>query len=273
MRISSFVSGTLAVCAAAMLVGCGGGNGGPLSPSPAGPSTALRMVTAERTRPSHRYDVLYSFKGGSSDGDFPFAGLINVKGRLYGTTYSGGANGDGTVFSITQSGKETVLYSFGAGSNDGIYPLASLINVKDTLYSTTYEGGSNDDGTVFAITRSGKETVPHTFGFTKDGSGPRAGLLNVKGALYGTTYRGGRNGGGTVFSITTSGKETVLHSFKGGSRDGEYPNAGLIDVGGTLYGTTYGGGAYDDGTVFSIATSGKATVLPSFGMTGDGEYL
>jgi uncharacterized repeat protein (TIGR03803 family) len=55
-------------------------------------------------------------------------------------------------------------------------------------------------------------------------------------------------------------------------RDGEYPNAGLINVNNTLYGTTYGGGAYDDGTVFSITTSGKTTVLHSFGMTGDGEY-
>ena len=322
MRISPLDSGTLAVCAAALLAGCGGGSGGLLSASPAGPSTALRVTTAEQTRPSHRYDVLYSFKGGSGDGAYPEAALVNVKGKFYGTTYGGGANGDGTVFTITKfgtetvlysfegggdanlpeaglinvnrtlygttygggkdgdgtvfaittSGKETVLHSFGAESNDGIYPIASLINVKGTLYSTTYEGGKNADGTLFMITPSGKETVLHSFGTgPRDGSGPRAGLLNVKGKLYGTTSRGGRDGYGTVFAITPSGTEIVLHNFKG-IPDGEYPYAGLINVNGTLYGTTYFGGAYDDGTVFSITASGKVTVLHSFGMTGDGEY-
>ncbi|MFZ0573137.1 MAG: choice-of-anchor tandem repeat GloVer-containing protein, partial [Candidatus Cybelea sp.] len=82
---------------------------------------------------------------------------------------------------------------------------------------------------------------------------PYAGLINVNGTLYGTTYEGGgANGGGTVFAITTSGKETLLHSFTG-SGDGEYPIAGLIDVGGTLYGTTPAGGANDGGTVFALS--------------------
>ena len=90
-------------------------------------------------------------------------------------------------------------------------------------------------------------------GGSKDGAYPEAGLLNVNGTLYGTTYEGGgATGGGTVFAITTSGKETLLHSFTG-SGDGEYPNAGLIDVSGTLYGTTADGGANDGGTVFLLS--------------------
>ncbi|MGA8326822.1 MAG: choice-of-anchor tandem repeat GloVer-containing protein, partial [Candidatus Cybelea sp.] len=56
---------------------------------------------------------------------------------------------------------------------------------------------------------------------------------------------------GTVFSVTTSGTETVLHSF-GGSGDGAHPDASLLNVNGTLYGTTGGGGAHGDGTVFSL---------------------
>ncbi|MGA8663367.1 MAG: choice-of-anchor tandem repeat GloVer-containing protein, partial [Candidatus Cybelea sp.] len=145
MRISPLDSGTLAVCAAAMLAG----SGGLLSPSPAGPSTALRVTIAEQTRPSHRYDVLYSFKGGSSDGAYPEAALVNVKGKFYGTTYGGGANGDGTVFAITKFGTETVLYSFEDGG-DANLPEAGLINVNRTLYGTTYGGGKDGDGTVFA---------------------------------------------------------------------------------------------------------------------------
>jgi uncharacterized repeat protein (TIGR03803 family) len=95
--------------------------------------------------------VLYSFKGGSEDGEYPEAGLINVKGTLYGTTYDGGANGDGTVFAITTSGAETVLHSFKGGSGDGEDPEAGLLNVKGTLYGTTFEGGANGDGTVFSL--------------------------------------------------------------------------------------------------------------------------
>jgi hypothetical protein len=68
----------------------------PLSSSPAGPSTALRVTTAERSPERHTYRVLHSF-GGSGDGKTPFAGLLDVKGMLYGTTAKGGANNDGAV--------------------------------------------------------------------------------------------------------------------------------------------------------------------------------
>jgi len=200
--------------------------------------------------------VLYSFKGG--DGSSPYAGLLNVKGTLYGTTYDGGASNYGTVFSITTSGTETVLHSFKGGSGDGESPLAGLINVKGTLYGTTFTGGVDGfDGTVFKITPSGTETLLYSFkgntGTALDGERPQAGLINLKGTLYGTTYNGGASNYGTVFSITTSGTETVLYSFKGGSGDGESPLAGLINVKGTLYGTTLEGGASRGyGTVFSI---------------------
>ena len=87
----------------------------------------------------------------------------------------------------------------------------------------------------------------------------------MNGTLYGTTYKGGIHGLGTVFSIGTSGAEQVLHSFAGGS-DGASPLAGLIDVHGTLYGTTTGlPGSSGDGTVFSISTTGTEHVLHNFG--------
>ncbi len=202
--------------------------------------------------------VVYSFKGAPKHGHggFPYAGLIQAAGRLYGTTESGGANDEGTVFSITPAGTETVLHSFG-GAGDGEHPEAGLVNVNGTLYGTTTKGGANDDGTVFLMTPSGTEKVLHSFGGSGDGVQPQAGLVNMKGTLYGTTFEGGKYlcgsqvACGTVFAMTRLGKETVLHSFSGGT-DGARPAAALINVKGTLYGTTEQGGTDNGGTVFSL---------------------
>jgi uncharacterized repeat protein (TIGR03803 family) len=230
--------------------------------------------------------VLHSFGGGGSygsgaDGAFPFAGLINVKGTLYGTTEEGGTHGLGTVFSITPDGTEKVLYSFSYGS-DGRSPQAPLTELNGTLYGTTPSGGNLNGGTVFSITTRGVEKVLHRFGPGADGAYPNAGLTDVNGTLYGTTEGGGshycgRPYGrcGTVFSITPGGREVLLHSFAGGS-DGAYPQAALIDVNGTLYGTTAAGGAWGSarvpgqGTIFSISTSGAENVVHSFAKGSDG---
>jgi uncharacterized repeat protein (TIGR03803 family) len=216
--------------------------------------------------------VLHNF-GGTPDGNFPYAGLVDMNGTLYGTTANGGTYGYGTVFSITTGGTETVLHSFGYGS-DGAQPMAALIAVHGNLYGTTLYGGyascsaSTDGcGTVFRISPSGEERVLHIFQGKTDGLFPLAGLLDVKGTLYGTTVGGG-DGGGTVFSITPAGKETVLYSFPEVA-DGSGPEASLIDVKGTLYGTTEGGGSADWGTVFSVSETGtNERVLHSFSDSG-----
>jgi uncharacterized repeat protein (TIGR03803 family) len=321
---------------AAVVAGCGSGSV-PLSPSPAGPSTSLRMTGAQRARVRAAYSLLYSFKSGLTgdgrdphagplikvngvlygttvygggkcparcyggtvfaittsgsekvlysfetspkhDGKNPRSGVVDVAGTLYGTTVKGGATSCycGTAFKVTLSGAETVLHSF-AGEPDGFGPEYGLLDVGDTLYGITARGGANNDGTVFTITTSGKERVLHSFGsFAGDGVLPQSALINVKGTLYGTTFNGGANcssigGCGTVFKLTPSGTETVIYSFKGGKADGKSPaQAPLLDVNGTLYGTTEYGGTRNRGTVFSITTAGKETVLHSFGRSGDG---
>ncbi len=210
--------------------------------------------------------VLHDFSG-TPDGNFPYAGLVDMNGTLYGTTANGGTYGYGTVFSITTGGTETVLHSFGYGS-DGAQPMAGLVAVKGTLYGTTQQGGTDDLGTVFRISPSGKEQVLHSFtGYPDDGEYPVAALLDAKGTLYGTTESGGA-GGGAIFSITPAGKETMLYNFPEVA-DGTAPEASLIDVKGTLYSTTAGGGSADWGTVFSISKSGtNERVLHSFSDSG-----
>ena len=222
--------------------------------------------------------VLHDFRKNGSDGEYPHSGLIDIRGTLYGTTKSGGAYGSGTVFSITTTGTEKVLYSFG-GSGDGAEPYAGLVEVKGTLYGTTQFGGktcgSTTCGTVFSVSTTGQERVLYEFAGGSDGANPVAGLIDVNGALYGTTFNGGLCssnifGCGTVFSVTTTGTEKVLHSFGKGD-DGVSPAAGLVDVNGVLYGTTLAAGCCW-GTVFSVTTAGKERVLHTFRGSSGGYF-
>jgi uncharacterized repeat protein (TIGR03803 family) len=234
--------------------------------------------TAFSMTPSGIETVLHSFGGGSADGTTPLASLLNGTSTVYGTTQSGGANNAGTIFAISKStGRETLLHSFGGGSGDGAGPeyakLVTLSGTNGTMYGTTRAGGAHNEGTVYSIKPSGAETVIHSFGSgSGEGTNPYAGVIAVNGTLYGTTLNGGAYGQGTVYSITTgsSSVETVLHSFGGGSGEGASPYGGLLDVNGTLYGTTSSGGANGQGTVYSITTYGTYAVLWSFGGQSDG---
>jgi len=253
---TSFVSGLLSSLIAFGLVACGGG------------SSSLSTA---------RYAVLYSFGSNSSDGATPEAGLIQGSdGNLYGTTSNGGANGGGTVFSVSpSSGTETVLYSFAGDRTDGGDPQAELLQGSDgDLYGTTYTGGAHGDGTIFKVSpTSGAETV--LFSFSGGSSELASGLIQGSdGNLYGTTFFGGSNNDGTIFMfLPSSGAETVLYSFTFGSSDGANPTAGVIQGSdGNLYGTTPAGGAYGNGTIFKVSpSSGIETVLYSFeGGSSDG---
>ncbi len=229
--------------------------------------------------------ILHSF-GVPPDGEYPEAGLImDTNGNFFGTTAHGGTAGYGTVFELakgTNSYTETILHSFGSGT-DGQNPRAGLImDANGNLYGTTSNGGTAGYGTVFELAPSNgsyTETVLHSFGATPDGQYPEAGLImDASGNLYGTTSDGGTAGGyGTVFELAKGASgytETVLHSFGSGT-DGQYPEAGFImDASGNLYGTTYQGGSSGYGTVFELvkgASGYTETVLNSFTGT-NGQY-
>jgi uncharacterized repeat protein (TIGR03803 family) len=209
--------------------------------------------------------TLASFDG--TNGSEAYAALVmDAAGNLYGTTYSDDNDGDGTVFEVGKgSGTITTLASF--SSTSGSNPYAGLIiSAAGNLYGTTYSGGANGGGTVFEVVKgSGTITTLASFNGT-NGSNTQAGLImDAGGNLYGTTFGGGAYGDGTVFEVASgSGTITTLALFNGAN--GFNPIGNLVmDVGGNLYGTTYSGGAYGDGTVFEVASgSGTITTLASF---------
>jgi uncharacterized repeat protein (TIGR03803 family) len=185
-------------------------------------------------------------------------------GNLYGTTYSGGTNGNygyGTVFRISPSGSYTSLYSFGSYPSDGTGPYAGLVQGSDgNLYGTTSGGGTHGEGTVFRISPSGSYASLYSFGsYPYDGYGPNGLVQGSDGNLYGTTGVGGTTtnycprGCGTVFRINPSGTYTTLYWFGSSSINGLNPLAVLVQGSdGNFFGTTHGGGTTGFGTVFKL---------------------
>jgi uncharacterized repeat protein (TIGR03803 family) len=215
------------------------------------------------------FTLVYSFAGGHGDGAQPYHSLIqNSAGAFVGTTLAGGASLGGTVFEITPSGTESILYSFAST------PWAGVIQGSDgNYYGTTAGGGTNGRGTIFELTPSGTETV--LYSFPANGSEPYCGVIQSGGNFYGTTGANGASDDGTVFEFASGGTETVLHTFpKVANGDGQTPYAGLIQGSdGNFYGTTYDGGSSGFGTVFKMTPGGTETILYSFaGGSSDGAY-
>lgn len=188
------------------------------------------------------------------------------------------------VAAASASAGETILHTFNV--SDGAMPEGSLIfDAAGNLYGTTAVGGFYSYGTVFEMKpKAGggwTETVLHSFnGNGIDGTNPYSALVfDNSGNLYGTTRAGGSDNVGTVFELkpTSSGtwKETVLHSFKNNQVDGSDVYGSLVlDSSGNLYGTTYRGGSYSNGTVFELTRGQngqwKEIVLHNFN-SSDGE--
>jgi len=213
--------------------------------------------------------ALATFDG--SDGAAPCAGLIVSGNNLYGTTTQGGAFNDGTVFSVPiTGGTPTVLASFNGA--DGETPCAGLAISGGLLYGIASSNSSNGDGTIFSLSVEGG--TPTVLGFIGGTSGivnDQPGLIVSGNTLYGAAEFGGTDAAGDVFSLpATGGTPTILATFNG-STNGDKPQGNLLLSNNTLYGTTFFGGAFDDGEVFSVpVTGGGATVLASFNSASDG---
>ena len=230
-----------------------------------------------KVAPDGTETMLYNFTGGA-DGAYPFSSVVrDSKGNLYGTTSQGGSDNAGVVFKVDPSGTETVLHNF-AGGADGVIPTGGLVRDKaGNLYGTTSQGGTSNDGIVFKISPSGKETILHTFtGSATDGKYPTYTtlLMDAQGNFYGVTEEGGSADGGILYKLSKTGKLTILHSFKGGTTDGcNVLGTPFMDAAGNFYGTTSSCGTHTLGTVWEVKKNGQERLLHSFaGGTSDGEY-
>ena len=257
-----------------------------------GPDGALYGTTAEggtagdgtifRVTPDGQFTTLFSFdnNGARTGRNVVNPLLLGSDGSFYGTAYTGGTAGFGTVFRFTPGASFGVIANLAPGT--GANPLGALVEGADgSLYGTTSASAANNAGTVFKVAKNGAGfTVLHVFGATDsttntaDGSRPYAGLaLGPDGALYGTTNEGGTGGYGTVFRVTTDGgRFSVLHNFQLRDGNGRYPQAALIySRNGTFYGTTSTGGTNGRGTVYRVAPDGQFATVANLdgGYSGD----
>jgi uncharacterized repeat protein (TIGR03803 family) len=214
--------------------------------------------------------VTHSFTG-HGDGFTPSGTLASIGKTIYGTTEDGGF---GSVYAMTGKNVHTI-FSFSKSGAQGEDPVSGVIVSNHVLYGAARVGGQKKNGTIFSLTTAGVETTLYKFRGGSDGSKPASALTNVNGVFYGVTTYGGivttAPGFGTVYSVTANGVETVLHRFGAVSGDGAFPKGTLLNVGGTLYGTTGSGGQFGWGTIFKIALDGTETVLYSFGAQPDAE--
>jgi uncharacterized repeat protein (TIGR03803 family) len=212
--------------------------------------------------------TLSSFDG--TDGSDPLGGLVmDGSGNLYGTTYTGGLYGYGTVFKVA-AGSSTITRLTSFNATDGANPDGALImDSSGNLYGTTYDGGAANTGTVFELAHGSHAiTTLATLGFGNYNFYPLGGLvMDGSGNLYGTAYGSGAVvlSPGTVFEVAAgSHRLTTLAMFPGiGGQGAANANGGLImDSGGNLYGTA-------SGIVFELAKGSHTfTTLAGAGSMG-----
>ena len=266
------------------------------------PISAARAISRRSADEAANLTPLVSFNGGDGSNPVGAGVIMDAKGNLFGTTFSGGAHGGGTVFEIAKTAEgyastPTVLYSFCLLPNcaDGQGPNGSLIfDAKGNLFGTTFGGGlsvgPSGGGTVFEIVKTAHgyaSTLTTLIHFnTATGTGPSAGLIaDAKGNLFGTTANSGPNDGqGTVFEIVKTAHgyastPTVLVTFNGTNGGGSFAPV-IADAHGNLFGTTFFGGANNKGVVFEIVKTAHGyastpTTLVTFfcapGNCGDGD--
>jgi uncharacterized repeat protein (TIGR03803 family) len=187
----------------------------------------------------------YAFKG--NNGSQPFGTLVLApNGKLYGTTYKGGANDLGVIFEYDPAANTLVNKIDFAGATNGASPSMGsvlLLASNGKLYGTTSQGGVNNQGVLFEYDYSNNTlTKKIDFAAATNGSTPQGGLSQASnGKIYGTALFGGANNLGVLFAYDPSNSSfTKLFDFGGTS--GSNPRSEPIPASnGKLYGAIPGG--------------------------------
>jgi uncharacterized repeat protein (TIGR03803 family) len=219
----------------------------------------------------HVHTILFDFAG-DTNGQNPNP-VMAFNGLLYGTTEESPGNTLGTVFTFdTATNALQTIYAFVKNAG-GVFPVGALAHVGGTLYGVTYNGGTSDDGTLFALNpATGATTFPFSFGSHSSGKNP-GGIAVRGGILFGEAEFGGIKNHGIIFKYgVATGRLKVLYRLHGGA--GGFTPSGLsLPDHGALYGVTAFGGKTGFGILYKYELKTK-TQMPLYSFTGgaDGGY-
>ena len=201
--------------------------------TPEGGSSPSNAGTVYKITPKGKLTVIHSFDG--SEGYEPETGVtLGADGKFYGTTASGGTEGEGTIFQVTTAGKIAFLHSFNYAVDDVDGPTNPLTLGSDgNLYgpANCFPWGCGAES-LYNITTKGVYTDLYN-GFTDpNGACPDQSvtgcylsspmLLHTNGTFYGTTMQGGDYenqpiGHGVFYSFSTGLKPYIILQFPRGS--------------------------------------------------------
>ncbi|HMG92353.1 MAG TPA: choice-of-anchor tandem repeat GloVer-containing protein, partial [Chryseolinea sp.] len=211
------------------------------------------------------YVVKLSFNHGE-EGKWPNGGLVQgANGKLYGTTYLGGANYGGILFEYEiSSGVFTKKLEFSL--EQGTNPASGMTRaLNGKLYGVTRFGGDLNSGVVFEYDPSTNQYVKKASFGTAMGS-PIGRLVQLPdGNFYGVTEFGGNNSSGTLFQFDPATNNIIKKIDFAGTSNGSYPTGSLLYSGSKLYGLTREGGTNDEGVIYEFDPSnGNLSVTKHF---------
>ena len=235
-------------------------------------SPASHLSAPGKVASSGQFTILHTFSCGS-DGATPQGGLsLGTDGKIYGTTAYGGDSNAGVLFRIDEDDSFHIVtqlaYSIYEPLNPGIPTAAPTMGADGLLYGITVGGGTEQQGTVYAVPTGTNQLgadIIHSFGSSSnDGYSPYGKLVQTPdGRLHGTTPWGGSFDRGILFSVNPNGSGYHIdHHFGSSASDGQTPMYALtLAADGSLYGSTTEGGTNGAGVLFKLDTSGHFSII------------
>jgi uncharacterized repeat protein (TIGR03803 family) len=224
-------------------------------------------VSPATGHPAWTFKVLWNATN-PQDGTNASGGVMrDHRGNLFGTAKDGGS-GCGAVFEIhkrAETWQHKTLWTFNGGATDGCNPSAALVmDSSGAVYGNTYDGGPDNDGTVFKLTPPAKgsykwtESILWNFDGTDGAEESTQMNFDTAGNLYGTSLTGGPGGFGTAWELSPPAQGKTAWTLQVIWTHDELPcfiatNGPMVmDKKGNLFGSCQSGGANFDGSVFEL---------------------
>ena len=218
------------------------------------------------------FELIKSFGDADRSGTVPVSELTTgADGKLYGVTFRGGRQNEGTLYVINKDGTGyRAVHHFG-GSDDGKHPSGALLLATDGgLYGTTTSSAAGDKGVVYRFDpATGVMKVVKRLEGAAVVLGRNGVIEGSDGVLYGVAD-GSTTNATAIFRLNKDGTGyRIIRSLPRANSDFAWSRAPLFEGSdGLLYGTCINGGTYNRGCLFKLNKQGNEfQTMISFGAT------